>query len=174
MHEHTRPVITVLECSAFLLIKETNFNFNCCCYRMQMPCVVSQSIEISALCRAVIPPIILVFGHESTMWDIVWGSPHSQRSLLARPHSSISRLGGWQVRSLCRPHLGAVRPLQRACQCWHCTADMVVVYLRAGSHGRGQERTVPVMILMDAFSCMSTSLVWGDLSHTGAQYLATE
>jgi hypothetical protein len=35
---------------------------------MQMPCVVSQSIEIViSLCRTDIPPVILVFGHESTV-----------------------------------------------------------------------------------------------------------
>ena len=58
------------------------------------------------------------------------------------------------------PILGAVRPLQLACQCWLYDADMVVVYLREqAAMGGGQERTVPVIILMDAFNCMSTSLV---------------
>jgi hypothetical protein len=158
---------------------------------MQMPCVVSQSIEMSsALCRADIPPVILVFEHESIMWDIVWGSLHSQRSLLARPHflrqalqgpwpmrkrfnrdhscrgcrkpgcriagsstrvelttfadrqSSLqrammsvgaisshrgcldfSRWDGWQVRTLCNPHYGAVGPLQLTWQCWLCDAN---------------------------------------------------
>jgi len=58
-----------------------------CCYRMQMSYVVSQSIEkLSALCSTDIPPLSVVFGHASIMWDIVCGSPQSQRSLLVRPH----------------------------------------------------------------------------------------
>ena len=72
----------------------------------------------------------------------------------------FSRFGGWQVRSLCRPHSG--------CSKVFATSLSVLalrrryggcIFERAGSHVRGQERTVLVMILLDAFSCVSTSLV---------------
>ena len=72
----------------------------------------------------------------------------------------FSRFSGWQVRSLCRPHSG--------CSKVFATSLSVLalrrryggcIFERAGSHGRGQERTVPVMIHMDALNCVLLSLV---------------
>src|SRR5688572_32688854 len=54
---------------------------------MQMPYVVSQSIEVSsALCRADSPPANLVKGHESTVWDI----EDRKSTRLNSSHSQIS------------------------------------------------------------------------------------
>ena len=58
---------------------------------------------------------------------------------------------------------GAVMPLKLACQCWLYDADIVVIYLREQAADRKRSvtrtHTGPVMILMDAFSCVSTTLV---------------
>ncbi len=43
------------------------------------------------------------------------------------------------------------------------------MFLRTGNHGSGVERRVPVIVHIDVFNWMSSSLVWDDLDQTGAE-----
>ncbi len=43
------------------------------------------------------------------------------------------------------------------------------MFLRTGNHGSGVELWVPVIVHIDVFNWMSSSLVWDDLDQTGAE-----